>query len=383
MKEKTYRLHSLAEGNWFKLICGASYQHLPAVRSLALIYTLAGVDCIDVAADSAVISAVQEGIQAAQNCQHLGLHPELMVRNKPLLMISINDGEDPHFRKAEFDVTQCPAACPRPCETICGANAIAFSEISSEFSGVIDRLCYGCGRCLPVCPEQLITTRSYVSTPQAVVSLIDEMGIDAIEIHTQVGHFADFQRLWQEISLGIDKLQVLAISCSFHTDAIPYLQALFELIKPLPCPLIWQTDGRPMSGDIGMGTTHLAVKFAQKAIQAGLPGYIQLAGGTNDYTVTKLKSEKMLKYQAKSPGTINRWVSGVAYGSYARSLISPILEKLEMISYSGNTPLDNHSAKQLENHPDLLEESVTIAHNLVSQIKSSALLNSNDLTLNP
>ena len=54
-----------------------------------------------------------------------------------------------------------------------------------------------------------------------------------------------------------------------------------------------------------------------------------------------------------------------------------------MINYSGNTPLDNHSAKQLENHPDLLEESVTIAHNLVSQIKSSALLNSNDLTLNP
>ena len=369
MNDRTYRLHSLTEGNWFKLICGASYQDLPAVRSLALIYTLAGVDCIDVAADSAVITAVQEGIQAAQNCQHLDLSPKLMVNHQPLLMISINDGEDPHFRKAEFDVSRCPADCPRPCETICGANAIAFSELNNKFSGVIDRLCYGCGRCLPVCPEQLITTRSYVSTPQAVLSLIDEMALDAIEIHTQVGHFADFKRLWPEISLGIDRLKVLAISCSYHQDAIPYLQALLELMQPLPCPLIWQTDGRPMSGDIGMGTTHLAVKFAQKAIQAGLPGYIQLAGGTNDYTVTKLQAEKMLKYQAKSPSTINRWVSGVAYGSYARSLISPILEKLEMINYSAN-----HSAKQLENHPDLLNESVTIAHNLVSQIKSSPLL---------
>ncbi len=367
MKDKTHRLHSLTEGNWFKLICGASYQHLPAVRSLALIYTLAGVDCIDVAADSAVITAVQEGIQAAQNCPDLDR--ELKSQNKPLLMISINDGEDPHFRKAEFDVTQCPAECPRPCETICGANAIAFSDVATELSGVIDRLCYGCGRCLPVCPAQLITTRSYVSTPQAVVSLVNEMGIDAIEIHTQVGHFADFKRLWSEISSGIDKLQILAISCSYHQDAIPYLQALVELIQPLPCPLIWQTDGRPMSGDIGMGTTHLAVKFAQKAIQAGLPGYIQLAGGTNDYTVTKLQEEKMLKYQAKSLEVTNRWVSGVAYGSYARSLISPILEKLEMINYS-----DNHSAKQLENHPDLLEESVAIAHNLVSQIKYSPLL---------
>ena len=370
MKDKTYRLHSLTEGNWFKLICGASYQHLPAVRSLALIYTLAGVDCIDVAADSAVITAVQAGIQAARNCQDLDIKSELRFKNKPLLMISINDGEDPHFRKAEFDATQCPTECPRPCETICGANAIAFSEINREFSGVIDRLCYGCGRCLPVCPEELITTRSYVSAPQTVISLIEEMAIDAIEIHTQVGHFADFKRLWSEISWGIDKLQVLAISCSYHQDAIRYLQTLWEIMQPLPCPLIWQTDGRPMSGDIGMGTTHLAVKFAQQAIQASLPGYIQLAGGTNDYTVKKLQTEKMLKYQAKTTETINRWVSGVAYGSYARSLVSPILEKLEMINYS-----DNHSAKQLENYPDLLKESVTIAHNLVSQIKNSSFSN--------
>jgi len=367
VNDRRSRSHSLKEGNWFKLICGASYQHLPAVRNLALIYTLAGADCIDVAADSAVVSAVQEGIHAAQNFQGFAFRQKLSDR-QPLLMVSINDGEDPHFRKAEFDATQCPAECPRPCETVCGANAITFSEIDTEASGVSDRLCYGCGRCLPVCPQQLITTRSYVSTPQAVVSLIDEMGIDALEIHTQVGHFADFQRLWQAISTGIDKLQVLAISCSYHQEAIPYLQSLFELISPLPCPLIWQTDGRPMSGDIGMGTTHLAVKFAQKAIAAGLPGYIQLAGGTNDYTVTKLRTEKMLQYQAKNPNTFNRWVSGVAYGSYARSLISPILEKLEMINY----PASN-SARQLENYPELLEESVAIAHNLVSQIKYSSL----------
>ncbi|ELS02384.1 Fe-S-cluster-containing hydrogenase subunit [Xenococcus sp. PCC 7305] len=368
MENTIHRLNSLTEGNWFKLICGASYQHLPTVRSLALIYTLAGVDCIDVAAESAVITAVQEGIQAAQNFQNFALRPNPGGNHPPLLMMSINDGEDPHFRKAEFDATQCPVECPRPCEMICGADAIAFSEIANEFSGVSDRLCYGCGRCLPVCPEKLITTRSYVSTPQAVISLIDEMGIDAIEIHTQVGHYSDFKRLWQKIAPEVDKLQILAISCSYHQEVIPYLQSLFELINPLPCPLIWQTDGRPMSGDIGMGTTHLAIRFARKAIAANLPGYIQLAGGTNDYTVTKLQGEKMLKYQAKNTSSCNRWVSGVAYGSYARSLVSPILEKLEMINYS-----DNHSAKQLENYPDLLQDSVAIAHNLVSQIKYSSL----------
>lgn len=57
-------LQSLQQGTWFKLICGASYQHLPAIRNLALVYALAGADCVDVAADPAVIAAAQEGIEA-------------------------------------------------------------------------------------------------------------------------------------------------------------------------------------------------------------------------------------------------------------------------------------------------------------------------------
>ena len=56
---------SLKQGNWFKLICGASYQYLPAIRNLALAYTLAGADCIDIAADKAVISAARAGMKVA------------------------------------------------------------------------------------------------------------------------------------------------------------------------------------------------------------------------------------------------------------------------------------------------------------------------------
>ncbi|NES21231.1 MAG: 4Fe-4S ferredoxin, partial [Symploca sp. SIO3E6] len=65
MTQLYYPLHSLREGNWFKLICGASFQHLPAVRNLTLAYALAGVDCIDVAADPAVIEMAQEALQVA------------------------------------------------------------------------------------------------------------------------------------------------------------------------------------------------------------------------------------------------------------------------------------------------------------------------------
>ena len=63
---ETAPLRSLQAGHWFKLICGASYQALPAVRNLTLAYALAGADCIDVAADPAVIAAAKAGLAAAE-----------------------------------------------------------------------------------------------------------------------------------------------------------------------------------------------------------------------------------------------------------------------------------------------------------------------------
>jgi Fe-S-cluster-containing hydrogenase component 2 len=360
VKNQPYQLQSLVEGNWFKLICGASYQHLPAIRSLALAYSLAGADCIDVAADKAVIFAAQEGITVAAKLSS----SKSLAPKKPLLMVSLNDDEDPHFRKAEFDITQCPPDCSRPCETICPAKAISDR-------GITDNLCYGCGRCLPICPENLIVTRSYVSTPQTIMPLIEEMALDAVEIHTQSGHFAQFKQLWQTIELVIPKLKLLAISCPDAPDAVAYLRSLYELISPLPCPLIWQTDGRPMSGDIGSGTTHAAVKFATKIIEANLPGHIQLAGGTNSYTITKLKLAGMLKNLPDNQyrhGIDRKKVAGVAYGSYARSLLLPILEQLETPNQVNHQI--NCGTQTLENNPELLQQAVDKAHSLVNQIKT-------------
>ena len=352
-----YPLHSLIEGSWFKLICGASYQHLPAVRSLALAYSLAGADCIDVAADPAVIAAAREGMKAAQELQSEAQPSEL-----PWLMVSINDGEDPHFRKAEFDVTQCPTDCPQPCVGICPADAIDLS-----LGGVLDNLCYGCGRCLPICPQELITTRSHVSNLNRILPWIESMAVDAIEIHTQVGHYDDFKRVWQEMLPVVGQLKLLAISCTDAPDVIDYLRSLYEIIGPLPCPLIWQTDGRSMSGDIGKGTTHAAIAFARKVLRSGLPGYIQLAGGTNNYTVEKLKQAKMLtQFDSLAMGS----VSGLAYGSYARAVLSSTLAQLETTQLQPDRSLNQRNPK-LEQNRELLERAVDIASQLVSQIKTA------------
>ncbi|BCL37423.1 circadian clock protein LdpA [Nostoc sp. MS1] len=373
-------LQSLEQGHWFKLICGASFQHLPAVRSLTLAYTLAGADCIDVAADPAVIRDAQEAIEVARSlvkqAQARGLHYQ---GDAPLLMVSLNDGEDPHFRKAEFDASQCPEDCPRPCEKICPAQAIVFNHKKNNFSGVESQKCYGCGRCLPVCPYDIIYTNSYMSKPEAIAPLVMSAGIDAVEIHTKVGRLTQFKQLWQVISPWAEQLKVLAISCPDGKDLVEYLQSIYELISPLRTTLIWQTDGRPMSGDIGDGTTLAAVKLGQRVLAAKLPGYVQLAGGTNSYTVAKLKAmgllknfrlpildfgleEANLKSKIQNPKSK---IAGVAYGSYARVMLSPIIEQLEKEVNSNSV-----KAIRLEEEPQLLWQAVELAHSLVSQLKS-------------
>ncbi|OUC14669.1 MAG: 4Fe-4S ferredoxin [Alkalinema sp. CACIAM 70d] len=398
---------SLETGQWVKLICGASYQHIPAIRSLAIVYSLAGVDCIDVAADPAIIATVREAIAIANTLvpkfQPNSSLPSYNGDATPWLMVSLNDGEDPHFRKAEFSSSACPADCPRPCEKVCPAEAIVFG---SDYAGVIDALCYGCGRCLPICPIEQIHARSYVYAPEVIAPTVLQAGVDAVEIHTQVGRFEDFQRLWRSIKPQSDRLKLVAVSCPDGEDLIDYLWSLATVLQPaLPpsCALVWQTDGRPMSGDIGDGATRACIQLGQKVLQAGLPGFVQLAGGTNRHTVEKLRSLNLLSSphlnsdpaqfgdrlpQGEPPlsmqsatslarmttsagvssGSVSGiatgnltppTIAGVAYGSYARSILQPVFHQLE-----------ERGSTRLEDHLDLLWTGVKIASNLVSPLKN-------------
>ena len=359
-----YPLRSLREGNWFKLICGASFQHLPAVRSLTLAYALAGADCIDVAADPAVVFAARDALQVAASLAQAA-SSRGYLSHLPWLMVSLNDGADPHFRKAEFDPQTCPTDCPRPCETICPAQAIAFapSDIDRSPTGVIEERCYGCGRCLPICPLGKITTRSHTSTPAAIAPLLAE--VDAIEIHTQVGRLTEFTQLWQAIAPSAQNLKLIAISCPDGEGLIDYLWALHDLITPLSGELVWQTDGRPMSGDIGDGATRAAVKLGQKVLKANLPGFVQLAGGTNAHTIDKAAAIGLLKGQS------DRHIAGIAYGSYARVLLSPVLDKLEQ-SLEHSTSAARLPV--LEADSTLLWQAVALAHALISPLKKSMKL---------
>ncbi|BBN04002.1 hypothetical protein MPTK1_3g01080 [Marchantia polymorpha subsp. ruderalis] len=381
---------SLIEGRWVKLICGASFEDIADVRNLSLIYALAGVDCIDCAADSAIVAAVLEGINAAEQVlQTIGSGIARSFK-KPWVMISINDDEDPHFRKAEFDSLECPTNCPRPCERVCPASAIKFQDSNQKASsnhldgGVIVDRCYGCGRCLPICPLGLISAISYVRPLETVASLLRSEDVDAVEIHTRAGHLSSFRELVSQLGNAFSSLKLVAVSVpDLEELMIPTLNAMYTSMKPFVKNLnLWQLDGRPMSGDIGVGATRAAIMLAQKVVSSSErpPGFIQLAGGTNAHTATALKNvglQRCITYenhgvsqQYEDNQSGSAVIAGVAYGGYARKIVDKFLRHVGEEETCGDV-LVNRSSNQMEHYPHFLLHAVLEANVLVDSIKCS------------
>lgn len=384
-------LDSLQAGCWFKLICGASYQDLPAIRNLALAYAIAGADCVDVAADPAVVAVVKEAFSVVSQLRNSELFFAQfgfeMPLELPLLMVSFSDGEDPHFRKAQFDPAQCPADCARPCESICPTGAIAFDQLHAD---VLEERCYGCGRCLSVCPIQQIETVTRATAIDAIAPTLLPQ-VDAIEIHTQVGRYDSFMALWSAVRPYLSHLQVISVSCPDQANVVDYLWQLYEGMQPLPLPLIWQTDGRSMSGDIGKGTTHATLRYAQKVLQAGPPGFVQLAGGTNSHTVDKLgalatSSQEMgnlgLLHPEVDAVTLTPVFGGVAYGSFARRLLSacwpeavtPLFaQSVSTLPFPmRNSAYDFDDLNHLNTSLNQLASAVELARTLIAPLKTSS-----------
>lgn len=303
-------IKSLESGQFVKLICGASNQDSPLIRNLCFLYTIAQVDCIDLCADPAIVAAANNGVMDAMMYFN--------ITRKPIIMISVNDDDDPHFRKASFDISVCPADCSRPCEKICPAAAIPSLKDSvilegSQREGVIQDKCYGCGRCIYVCPINNIVANSYQISASTINELLNSGIVNAIEIHTQKDHEDMFRDLWSKVSTSIfNKASILAVSFpDLQEETVSYMERLQAIISKGNLDIdwndkfkgiqIWQADGRPMSGDIGNGTTYSTCKLADKVLNhynsydridalmidfASKKHFIQLAGGANSYSST-------------------------------------------------------------------------------------------------
>jgi len=289
---------------WIKLICGASNEDIVAIEDLCAIYTAAGVDYIDVAAEESIVHAAKKGIDWAKE----------IYKNSPGLMISISDGNDIHFRKAKFDPTKCPHHCPRPCEKVCPTFAI-------DNFGIKESKCYGCGRCISSCPLNLISEYEYNLSKDNLASTLEKIKPDAVEIHTEINRIDAFAKVADILKSSQTKLEKISISCGLNQstkksqepkDLLKALWERYDILNELNIPLIWQLDGRPMSGDLAPTTSRDTVKLFEKIGSDLPPGLIQLAGGTNEKTHEFLKS--------------NHLPDGIAFGSSARKIMQPLIE---------------------------------------------------------
>ncbi|KAL3829330.1 hypothetical protein ACJIZ3_018132 [Penstemon smallii] len=295
----TSPLESLQKGNWVKLICGASFEESFSARAI------------------------------------------LPIR-RPWVMISVNDDEDLHFRKAEFDPDYCPVECTRPCENVCPANAISFSgKTGLTQGGVLAERCYGCGRCLPICPYDKIRAVTYIRDVAATSQLLKRDDVDAIEIHTSGRQAESFQELWNGLGDAVDKLRLVAVSLPDIGDlTIPAMISMYATMKVnLRCLNLWQLDGRPMSGDIGRGATREAIAFALRLASA------------REKPQEKSKDEMM---QLNSFDSSHALISGVAFGGYARKIVGRVLSSVQ--SEKGHACVENYPDYLLK----ALEESIAL-----------------------
>ncbi|BBN04255.1 hypothetical protein MPTK1_3g03050 [Marchantia polymorpha subsp. ruderalis] len=118
---------------------------------------------------------------------------------------------------------------------------------------------------------------------------------------------------------------------------IPTLNAMYTSMKPFVKNLnLWQLDGRPISGDIGVGATRAAIMLAQKVVSSSErpPGFIQLAGGTNAHTATALKNvglQRWITYEnhgVSQQYEDNQSRSAVIAGVYARKVHKPCISSV-------------------------------------------------------
>ncbi|KAK6160993.1 hypothetical protein DH2020_004374 [Rehmannia glutinosa] len=290
----------------------------------------------------------RDGIEAAR-----GIIP---IR-RPWVMISVNDNEDLHFRKAEFDPDDCPTDCSRPCENVCPADAISYLGKS----GVSKSINAGA---IP-----------YIRDVSATAELLKQDDVDAIEIHTSGRQAESFQELWKGLGDSIDKLRLVAVSLPDIGElTIPAMNSMYDTMRVnLHCLNLWQLDGRPMSGDIGRGTTREAIKFALHlaSIRDKPKGFLQLAGGTNAHTVEGLKREMLFQTTTisdKSNGekvnfnsfeSSHALISGVAFGGYARKIVGRVLRSLQ----------SEHGYAHLEDYPDHLLKALKESLALVGTVK--------------
>lgn len=241
---------------------------------------------------------------------------ELSPSEAPLIMLSVNIDEDPHFRRIKVDDDKCTKC--QLCIPSCPSQA--FNEINI-FSYEAD-LCFGCSNCLEYCPYEALDFENWSAYDATELNRLFTLGADAFEIHlsNNLEALSDF---YQQLNLERILLESFSIGSERMTEAELAKAALFiiEMVsKREDFPkrsIIIQCDGIPQSGariadadkDLkSIQNAALVIKTLNQA-QLKYPNvFVQIAGGINDKSLEKARA-------------LGVEIDGIAIGSWLRKRI--------------------------------------------------------------
>ena len=132
----------------------------------------------------------------------------------------------------------------------------------------MSNLCYGCGRCIPICPISNIEAHFHQAD---IRSLSEAQHLDAIEIHTHIGQQVAFAQLWESLVAMRSKLKLVSVSCPGGPGLESYLKDLSRYhgspLHTLDLADGWSAHERRFKEK---GLTHAAIRLAQRVFATGL-----------------------------------------------------------------------------------------------------------------
>ncbi len=300
-------IEALQSRQFHKLIIGAALKDYQSITDLAYLFTYAKANVIDISAFPLSVISAKQGVEKA------------LVENKnlvaPLIMVSVNVDQDPHFRRVELDLDTCTECLA--CIPTCPSEA--FSYESAQFRYDIN-LCFGCANCLEDCPVTALELKQWSTFDPAALVELQQLGANAIELH--LNHNLDaFSEFYKQFNLKFE-LESFCIGSEPLTEqqleeSVISIVEHFTNKYGVEQSFIIQTDGIPMSGarDLGankdltsMQNANLVINYLSKYYPERNNIFVQLAGGIDEKSLARAHELGIL-------------VNGVAIGSYARKKI--------------------------------------------------------------
>ena len=313
-------IDALENNSFSKLICGASNTNQKQIERLALVYSLAGINAIDIAPDEEIFRSAQNSvIKAGEIFRNNPLSfPHF---NEPLLMISLNAGNDIHFRKIEFNQANCINCFD--CINICPAEA--FYKDLSKGKNILKfnkNNCFGCRKCLGFC--NALSMDENLKNQDTLTGINNH--VEAVEIHTGKCSVNEVENFLRKIPRIVNNVKILSFSINsglFNRSAlIDYASFLSVLTDKKP---IIQIDGESMSATSTNSSSLQAMAAAEYPVNSKINAYIQISGGINHLT-------------SKYLNLFNLRVSGIGYGTFARKILLPYIEGFNDDEFFDNLP---------------------------------------------